>query len=106
MKFYFTFTPAVTEVNGKLNPNEKNDGKDTANMLTFFRKLCEDILIVNYRADYYFKKTGASGRGTRTQISGPISQHLRGATTESAVLDYLQKKHKGCEIVLMKLEWK
>lgn len=74
-------------------------------MLLFFQ-ICEEILIVNYRADYYYKKPGASGRGTRTQIAGPVSQHLRGASTESAVLDYLRKKHKGCEIVLMKLEWK
>ena len=59
----------------------------------------------NYRADYYYQKSGSSSRA-RTQISGSISQHLRGATTESAVMSYLQKKHPGCEITLMKLEWK
>ena len=48
-----------------------------------------------YKADYYYKKVGASGNGTRTQISGYVSQHLKGATTESAVLEYLGNKHKG-----------
>jgi len=63
-------------------------------------------MALTYKADYYYKKTGAAGRGTRTQLGGSISQHLKGATTESAVLEYLRNKHKGCEIVLMKLEWK
>ena len=60
----------------------------------------------SYRADYYYKKPGMGGRGTRTQISGPVSQHLAGGTTENAVLAYLRKKHPGCEITLMGLEWK
>ena len=55
-------------------------------------------MATSYKADYYFKKPGASGPGTRTQISGPISQHLRGGNTESAVLEYLKNKHKGYEI--------
>ena len=59
-----------------------------------------------YKADYYYKKVGAPGNGTRTKISGYVSQHLKGATTESAVLQYLGNKHKGYEISLMKLEWK
>lgn len=63
-------------------------------------------MVKSYRADYYYKKPGAAGRGTRTQISGPISQHLKGGNTESAVLEYLRNKHKGYEISLMKLEWK
>ena len=60
----------------------------------------------SYTADYYYKKSGASGLGTRTRISGPISQHLKGANTESAVMEYLRNKHKGYEITLMKLDWK
>jgi hypothetical protein len=60
----------------------------------------------NYRADYYYKKPGMGGRGTRTQISGSVSQHLSGGTTENAVLAYLRKKHPGHEITLMNLEWK
>jgi|TARA_B110000971_G_scaffold110016_1_gene112715 hypothetical protein len=60
----------------------------------------------SYRADYYYKRVGASGKGSRTQISGPVSGHLKGGTTESAVLEYLRNKHKGYEISLMKLEWK
>ena len=63
-------------------------------------------MATSYRADYYYKKPGASGLGTRTQISGSISQHLKGANTESAVMEYLRNKHKGYEISLMKLEWK
>ena len=63
-------------------------------------------MATSYRADYYYKKPGASGLGTRTQISGSISQHLKGANTESAVMDYLRNKHKGYEISLMKLDWK
>jgi len=63
-------------------------------------------MVRSYRAEYYYKKIGAAGRGTRTQLGGYVSQHLRGATTESAVLEFLRKRHKGCEIVLMKLEWK
>jgi hypothetical protein len=60
----------------------------------------------SYKADYYYKKVGASGNGTRTQVTGSVSQHLKGGTTESAVLEYLRNKHKGYEISLMKLEWK
>ena len=59
-----------------------------------------------YKADFYYKRIGASGRGARTQISGYVSGHLKGATTESAVLAYLRSKHPGHEILLMKLEWK
>tara|TARA_B110000977_G_scaffold132096_1_gene168220 strand:+ start:1226 stop:1414 length:189 start_codon:yes stop_codon:yes gene_type:complete len=59
----------------------------------------------SYKADYYYKRAGAS-TGTRTQISGSVSGHLKGGTTESAVLEYLRNKHKGYEISLMKLEWK
>ena len=59
-----------------------------------------------YRADYYYKKSGMAGRGTRTQLSGYVGQHLAGGTTENAVLNYLQKKHPGYEITLMSVEWK
>jgi len=55
-----------------------------------------------YRADYYYSK-GLSR--TRTQLTGSVSQHLQGATTESAVMSYLRKKHQGYEIDLMSLEW-
>jgi hypothetical protein len=60
----------------------------------------------SYRANYYYKRTGANGKGARTQISGTVSGHLGGATTESAVLAYLRKKHPGCEVTLMELQWK
>ena len=63
-------------------------------------------MATSYRADYYYKKPGASGLGSRTQISGSVSQHLKGANTESAVMEYLRNKHKGYEISLMKLDWK
>jgi hypothetical protein len=59
----------------------------------------------SYRADYYYKPVGTSGRGSRTQLTGSVSQHLAGATTESAVVSYLRRKHKDCEIELMNLEW-
>ena len=59
----------------------------------------------NYTADYYYQKLGVGSR-TRTTIVGSVSQHLQGATTESAVLSYLKKKHLGYEITLMKLTWK
>ena len=55
----------------------------------------------NYKVDYYYKRIGSSGRGTRTQLGGNMA-----ANTESAILEHLRKKHKGCEITLMKLEWK
>ena len=63
-------------------------------------------MATSYRADYYYKKPGASGLGSRTQISGSVSQHLKGANTESAVMEYLRNKHRGYEISLMKLDWK
>lgn len=56
----------------------------------------------NYRVDYYYSK-GTSR--TRTQLTGSVSQHLHGATTESAVMSYLRSKHHGYEIYLMSLEW-
>lgn len=55
-----------------------------------------------YRADYYYSK--GLGR-TRTQLTGSVSQHLQGATTESAVMSYLRSKHPGYEIHLMSLDW-
>jgi hypothetical protein len=58
-----------------------------------------------YRADYYYKHTG-SRSSTRTQITGSVSQHLNGATTENAVVAYLRRKHPGHGILLMSLEWK
>jgi len=57
----------------------------------------------NDRADYYYSKGGSR---TRTTITGSVSQHLHGATTESAVLNYLRNKHPGYEILLMNLEWR
>lgn len=56
----------------------------------------------NYRADYYYSK---GLNRTRTQLTGSVSQHLHGATTESAVMSYLRKKHQGYDIYLMSLEW-
>lgn len=55
-----------------------------------------------YKADYYYIKNGSRGR---TGISGYIGQHLGGAETESAVLNYLKKRHPGAEIELMKVEF-
>ena len=60
---------------------------------------------MNYRVDYYVQKQGTGSR-SRTQLTGSVSQHLRAATTENAVLHYLQQKHPNSEIVLMSLEWK
>ena len=59
-----------------------------------------------YRADYYYKKKGAPGRGVRTQITGSSSGHLKGASTESAVINYLRSRHPGHDIELMTLEWR
>lgn len=56
----------------------------------------------HYRADYYYSKNGSR---TRTQLMGSVSQHLQGATTESAVLSYLRRKHPGYDIDLMSLDW-
>lgn len=56
----------------------------------------------HYRADYYYSRNLSR---TRTQLTGSVSQHLNGATTESAVLSYLRRKHPGYEIDLMSLEW-
>ena len=58
-----------------------------------------------YRVDYYYQKPGVGSR-TRTQLTGSVSQHLRGATTEKAVLHYLREKHPGYEILLMSVDWK
>ena len=60
---------------------------------------------MHYVADYYYQKPGVGSR-TRTKITGNVSQHLQGATTESAVLAYLRKKHPGHEVTLMSLDWK
>ena len=60
---------------------------------------------VHYVADYYYQKPGVGSR-SRTQLTGSVSQHLQGATTESAVMSYLRKKHAGYEITLMSLSWK
>ena len=50
---------------------------------------------------YYYKKPGAGGNGAATSWSGPVS-----GNSESIVLDYLRKKHKGYEIVIRELVWK
>lgn len=59
----------------------------------------------SYRVDYYYQRRGIGSR-TRTQLAGSVSLHLKGATTENAVLHYLRNKHPDCEIVLMSVEWK
>jgi hypothetical protein len=55
-----------------------------------------------YVVDYYYIKDRAR---TRTKLTGSVSQHLQGATTENAVLNYLRRMHSGYEIELMSLEW-
>lgn len=57
-----------------------------------------------YKADYYYSRP--KGSRTRTTLTGSVSQHLQGATTESAVLNYLRRQHPGYEIELMTLEWR
>jgi hypothetical protein len=59
----------------------------------------------SFRVDYYYRRIGIDSR-TRTQLGGSVSQHLQGATTESAVMSFLRAKHPGSEITLMGLEWK
>ena len=60
---------------------------------------------MNYRVDYYYQRRGVGSR-TRTQLTGSVSQHLHGGTTENAVLRYLRDKHPDCEIELMSVDWK
>ena len=55
--------------------------------------------------DYYYQKQGTSAR-TRTSMTGSVSQHLYGGSTENAVLNYLKKKHFGFEVTMLKLTWK
>lgn len=57
-----------------------------------------------YRADYYYVHP-THGTRTRSQQSGSIWTHLEGATTETAVVNYLRRLHPGYEIVLMSVEW-
>jgi len=57
-----------------------------------------------FRVDYFYRRIGIDSR-TGTQLGGSVSQHLQDATTESAVMDFLRKKHPGYEITLMGLEW-
>ena len=54
------------------------------------------------KIDYYHIMNGSRGR-TTSIIS--VSQHLNGATTESAVLNYLRRMHPGEEIELMSVDW-
>jgi len=58
----------------------------------------------SFRVYYYYRRIGVDSKA-RTQLGGSVSQHLYGATTESAVMDFLRKKHPGYEITLMGLEW-
>ena len=57
-----------------------------------------------FKVDYFYQKSGTNSK-TRTKFQGSVGQHLRGATTENAVLAYLRSRHAGCEILLMKLDW-
>lgn len=59
-----------------------------------------------FEVQYYHKKSGTSGNGARARISGTIGQALHGAQSETAVLSYLQQKHRGEEITIFKLDWK
>jgi hypothetical protein len=58
----------------------------------------------SYTVNYYYQKLGQNSRN-RTTLTGSVSQHLYGATTENAVLNYLKKKHPGHEITMMNLTW-
>lgn len=57
-----------------------------------------------FKVDYYYRRPGTIA-GTRTTRSGDVSWHLHGATTESAVLNWLRHLHEGYEIDLMSLDW-
>jgi len=59
-----------------------------------------------YYVDYYHKLTGLKGKGTRARLSGSTGQHLYGGISESAVLSYLKRKHKGEEIIIMRLKFR
>ncbi|MBF0405754.1 MAG: hypothetical protein HQM10_00250 [Candidatus Riflebacteria bacterium] len=50
---------------------------------------------------YYYKKPGAPGNGTSNGWSGNVQ-----GNTESFLLDFLKKKHKGYEIVIREIKWK
>jgi len=54
------------------------------------------------KLDYYYSKNGSR---TRTTSIISVSQHLNGATTESAVLNYLRRMHQGYEIELISVDW-
>lgn len=43
---------------------------------------------------------------SRAKLSGTIGQALHGAQSETAVQMYLQQRHPGKVIKIMKLEWK
>ena len=59
----------------------------------------------SYTVNYYYKKSGTNARN-RTTLTGSVMQHLNGANTENAVLNYLMKKHPGYDVILMNLIWK
>lgn len=55
------------------------------------------------KVDYYYVRSGTRARTTSTLS---VSQHLHGATTENAVLNYLRQRHPGYEITLMSVDWR
>lgn len=54
------------------------------------------------KVDYYYAKGNVR---TRTSWTISVMQHLHGATTENAVLNFLRKHHSGYEIELMTVDW-
>lgn len=54
------------------------------------------------RVDYYYLKNGSR---TRTQTTLHVVYNLNQGTTDFAVMNYLRKRHPGCEIELLSTDW-
>jgi hypothetical protein len=58
-----------------------------------------------FNVDYFFKRKGAGGRGSRTQAQGSSMINLGTSTSDFAVVEMLKRRHQDCEIEIMSIRW-
>ena len=72
-------------------------------MESFIDHIMEKSRRARFRVDYIYAKP--DGANHRTQVSSTNVQLPYLAKSETAVLSWLRKRHRGAEITIIGLEW-
>lgn len=72
-------------------------------MRSFKQHVAEVSRLKRFSVDYIYQT--ATGGPHRTQLISTNTQLPNLATSETAVLAWLRKRHVGCEITIISLDW-